>query len=118
MKRVLWTLLLMPGVAMAATASPAQIERGQQVFQANCDACHGPGIGNPGHEFKPGVEALLAKYDGAEPGLLTERADLTPEYVSYVVRNGASVMPFFRKTEIGDADLAALAAYLSQPKGK
>jgi hypothetical protein len=30
------------------------------------------------------------------------------------VRKGVSVMPFFRKTEIGDADLDALAAYLAR----
>jgi mono/diheme cytochrome c family protein len=29
------------------------------------------------------------------------------------VRKGVSVMPPFRKTEISDADLAALAAYLA-----
>jgi mono/diheme cytochrome c family protein len=29
------------------------------------------------------------------------------------VRSGVSVMPPFRKTEISDADLAALAAYLA-----
>jgi mono/diheme cytochrome c family protein len=31
-----------------------------------------------------------------------------------VVRRGVSIMPFFRKTEISDADLQALAAYLAQ----
>jgi mono/diheme cytochrome c family protein len=34
------------------------------------------------------------------------------------VRNGVYVMPFFRKTEISDAELEALAAYLSQPTVK
>jgi (+)-pinoresinol hydroxylase len=29
------------------------------------------------------------------------------------VRTGVSVMPFFRKTEISDQELDALAAYLS-----
>jgi hypothetical protein len=30
-----------------------------------------------------------------------------------MVRDGISVMPFFRKTEISDADLDALTAYLT-----
>jgi hypothetical protein len=30
------------------------------------------------------------------------------------VRHGVSVMPFLRKTEISDADLDALAAYLTR----
>jgi hypothetical protein len=29
------------------------------------------------------------------------------------VRNGISVMPFFRKTEVSDADLEALARYVT-----
>jgi hypothetical protein len=46
--------------------------------------------------------------------VLDERKDLTPAFVEYFVRNGASVMPFFRKTEISQRDLDALAAYLSR----
>jgi mono/diheme cytochrome c family protein len=30
------------------------------------------------------------------------------------VRHGVSVMPPFRKTEVSDADLAALSAYLTR----
>ena len=51
-------------------------------------------------------------YKGDKPAVLTERTDLTPELVSFYVRNGVSIMPFFRKTEISDKDLADLAAYL------
>jgi mono/diheme cytochrome c family protein len=36
-----------------------------------------------------------------------------PELTRAFVRNGVSVMPPFRKTEITDAELAALAAYLA-----
>lgn len=73
------------------------------MFAYNCTSCHGPGIGNPGNEF-----------NGDVPALLTERTDLTPDAVAYFVRNGISIMPFFRKTEISDADLAALGAYLNR----
>ena len=45
--------------------------------------------------------------------MLEERTDLVPEITRTFVRNGVSVMPFFRKTEITDAELAALAAYLA-----
>lgn len=75
------------------------------MFAYNCTSCHGPGIGNPGNEFKPGTDALRVKYNGDVPALLTERTDLTPDAVAYFVRNGISIMPFFRKTEISDADL-------------
>jgi mono/diheme cytochrome c family protein len=46
--------------------------------------------------------------------VLEERTDLTPDTVRHFVRNGVSVMPFFRKTEISDAELEALAAYLAR----
>jgi len=36
-----------------------------------------------------------------------------PTITQTFVRTGVSVMPPFRKTEISDADLAALAAYLA-----
>ena len=54
------------------------------------------------------------RYGNSVPALLTERTNLTPEFVAVFVRNGISVMPFYRKTEISDPDLAALGAYLSR----
>jgi len=77
-------------------------------YQKYCSACHGPGAG------RPGTAALEAKYKGAEPALLDQRTDLTPELVKTYVRNGISVMPFFRKTEISDAELEAIARYLTR----
>jgi mono/diheme cytochrome c family protein len=46
--------------------------------------------------------------------VLLEWKDLLPATVSQVVRHGISVMPQFRKTEISDADLDALAKFLSR----
>lgn len=75
-------------------------------YQDYCAACHGAGVG------KPGTLALQQKYKGAEPALLGERTDLTPQLIKTCVRNGIGPMPIFRKTEISDADLNAIAAYL------
>jgi mono/diheme cytochrome c family protein len=52
-------------------------------------------------------------YKGAKPGALEQRTDLVPELTRQFVRSGVSVMPPFRKTEITDVELAALAAYLA-----
>ncbi len=82
--------------------------RGYVQYQDYCAVCHGEGVG------KPGTLALQAKYKGAEPALLAERTDLTPQLIKTYVRNGISVMPFFRKTEISDAELDAIAAYLTR----
>lgn len=82
--------------------------KGYVQYQDYCSMCHGPGPG------EPGTMALKAKYKGAEPALLADRTDLTPELIKTYVRNGISIMPIFRKTEISDADLDAIAAYLTR----
>lgn len=98
-------------LALFATTAAAQEsvgpDRGKQVFDHWCAPCHGGGAG------KPGTAALEALYKGQKPALLEERTDLVPELTKQFVRTGVSVMPFFRKTEISDADLEALAAYLA-----
>lgn len=59
----------------------------------------------------PGAESQV---QGALPDALEQRSDLTPEMVKYFVRNGVTIMPFFRKTEISDAELNAIADYLTK----
>ena len=61
--------------------------------------------------------ALAAKYQGAVPAALSERTDMAPAFIEVMVRQGISMMPFFRPTEISDADLDALAAYLTRDSG-
>lgn len=87
-------------------AGDAVRDRGEAAFNYWCATCHdaGPGM--------PGTQALQAKYNGAVPAVLTEREDLTQELVAFYVRNGISVMPFFRKTEVSDSDLEAIGQYL------
>ncbi|HTW22789.1 MAG TPA: cytochrome c [Candidatus Baltobacteraceae bacterium] len=82
--------------------------KGYVQYQDYCSMCHGPGPG------EPGTMALQAKYKGAEPALLADRTDLTAALIKTYVRNGISIMPIFRKTEISDADLDAIAAYLTR----
>ncbi|MGH8245813.1 MAG: c-type cytochrome [Gammaproteobacteria bacterium] len=93
--------------AVQADDDEAVIRRGHDVFQHWCTPCHGAG---PDH---PGTDALAAKYQGKKPAPLEERTDLTPDLTRQFVRTGVSIMPFFRKTEISDADLDARAAYLA-----
>jgi mono/diheme cytochrome c family protein len=112
------TLVILCGMLAIAPAfgqdRAAQIAQGKQLFEYWCATCHGPGIGNFGAKYLPGEQALRAKYKGAVPGLLSERTDLTPEFVKLFVRQGISIMPFFRKTEIDDQQLDAIAAYLTR----
>jgi mono/diheme cytochrome c family protein len=98
--------LLRDGGSVAAQEAELLV-RGAAVFEYWCEACHAPG---PRH---PGTQALEVLYKGAKPAPLEERTDLTPELTRAFVRTGVSVMPPFRKTEISDPDLEALAAYLA-----
>ena len=98
-------------IAALALTAPAHAQsnaaRGKQVFDHWCAPCHGAGKG------KPGSDALAAKYaDGSEPALLEQRKDLDPDFVLLMIRQGVSIMPIFRKTEISNADAAALTDYL------
>jgi len=91
-----------------AAQGDAAVRRGNELYQYWCATCHGRGPGNPGST------ALAAKYKGALPGILEDRADLTPQAVRFAVRRGTSIMPFFRKTEISDADLDAITQFLTR----
>jgi mono/diheme cytochrome c family protein len=103
------TLLALTSVAHAqkqAERTPAV--SGQIVYERWCAPCHAAG---PGH---PGTQSLEMKYGGKTPAVLLERTDLTPQMVSLFVRQGVLMMAPFRKTEITDAELAALAAYVAR----
>ena len=83
--------------------------RGQAIYKYWCAPCHAPG---PGH---PGTQSLEIKYkDTGLPAVLEERKDLTPVLVKVTVRQGILLMAPFRKTEITDAELEEIAAYLAQ----
>jgi mono/diheme cytochrome c family protein len=99
--------------AQAHAADATLIQQGRAAFEYHCAACHGTTIVS-GNRHLPGTEALLVKYQGKEPGALEKRTDLEPALVKYYVRHGFSVMPFFRKTMVSDAELDAIAAYLAR----
>ena len=120
---MLATLICAPALAAEKNPSPSAPFRtpagprsrfrepsGKQIFQRYCFECHGEG------PDKPGTMALAAKYKGAIPARLDQRTDLTEDFVITTVRHGISVMPSIRKTEIGDAELKAIAAYLAHGK--
>jgi mono/diheme cytochrome c family protein len=100
---VVW--LLIPALAGAQEGEHAD---GMRVYDKWCAPCHNPGVEHPG------TLALSAKYSGVKSGVLLEWTDLRPEITRSFVRTGISVMPFFRKTEISDAELDALAQYLAR----
>lgn len=101
-------VLAMPSLAARPASAPVPIVEGKEVFDHWCSACHAD-------NYRAGGTAALAfKYGKALPAALEQRKDLTPDVIAYFVRHGVSVMPTFRKTEITEAELAALSAYLTR----
>ncbi len=96
------------GARAASPPDSTGAASGRPVYEHWCAPCHAPG---PGH---PGTQSLQVKYAGRLPAVLLERTDLSPRAVAAFVRAGVLSMPPFRKTEITDAQLAALAEYVAR----
>ena len=100
--------IVLCGSGYAQAQSPpasSQVDSGAKIYQYWCVECHNArGLG---------TLYLGKRYQGAVPAILDQRRDLNSDFVGYVVRNGISFMPSFRKTEISNEELAALSAYLT-----
>ena len=90
--------------AAEAPLSPRQ-EQGKHLFHSTCIYCHGERVW--------GTFALAARL-GPGRALLEKRSDLAAGYVRTVVRAGVGGMPAYRRTELSDADLEAIASYLTR----
>ena len=98
---------LFPDARAPATAA---VEAGKIDFLNACAVCHAA------QPDRPGTMSLQFKYAGRLPAALEQRTDLTPQIVTYYVRHGIAMMPSFRKTELSDAQVAAISAYLAHKK--
>lgn len=79
-------------LACLNTGAAAQaVGKGPQYYQKICAKCHEAGVG----------PALLGR-------------ELPEATILYMVRHGFNAMPAFRQTDIDDATLKDLAAYLSK----
>lgn len=104
MIRAIVTALAIQLCAGLAQAADAPLP-GKALFARYCTECHGAGPHRPGTE-------RLAAIRGSSHALLEERTDLTAAYVRLVVRQGLIEMPPWRQTEIDDAALDQIVAYL------
>jgi mono/diheme cytochrome c family protein len=114
-------LLLGVGLGNALLAQTPSETNGKAVFDKWCSPCHGAvapknvmfGSGN-----LAGTSALAVKYKGRLPAVLEQRTDLTPALIKTVVRHGLFGMPITRKTEVSDAELEDVVAYLTRNRKK
>lgn len=123
---VAWTsalgLLALAGVSYAqgrqaaAPRTPPNVVKadlpGRTIFERQCAPCHGAGPGDDGAPTLPGTAVLERRYVGDPPGALELRDDLDGDALRLFVRSGIGAMPSFRKAELSDADIDAIAAYL------
>lgn len=93
-------------LAVLATPAHAADMAGKEVFDHYCTYCHGSSDG-------PGT-MQLRRTRGKEQALLTERTNLTRDYIEYVVRHGLKSMPPFTPSDLTDAKLKALTAFLAK----
>ena len=103
MKRV-----VLIGVASLVTlgARAADLD-GKRLFHQKCEMCHGAaGMGT----------GLLARRMKPEVAPLEKRDDLSAAYVERAARIGILNMPPITRGDVGDAQLASIAQYLSKGK--
>ena len=87
---------------------PVEAQKAPDVYEKWCTPCHGAG------DNKPGTISAGALYKGSKPAVLAERTDLTAAGIRSVVRTGMYIMPRFRKTEVSDAELDTIVAFLTR----
>lgn len=97
----------------AALPDAASIARGKELFTRSCAPCHGTDRGDFGRAMLPGTDALRIKYQGKLPAALEQRTDLTPAVIKVYVRTGTWSMPPFRKTELSDAQIDEISAFIA-----
>lgn len=83
---------------------------GEALFSNRCGACHLAG----GMGTNLLTKQRMLAGEPPERGMLTNRDDLTSDYVRSVVRNGKVAMPRLSRTEVTDAELDAIATFLGK----
>lgn len=78
---------------------------GKALFTRRCGICH----------FTDGGGTwMLERRLGKEKSLLDSRTDLLAPYIRLIARHGLNGMPRFTRVELPDADLEAIAVYLTR----
>ncbi|MBX5460345.1 MAG: cytochrome c [Steroidobacteraceae bacterium] len=103
---VLLVLAALPaGLGAAEPKLTARQEQGQALYRSTCLHCHGERVWGT---------FTLGRRLGANNALLENRTDLVRPYVEAVIRKGVGSMPPYRRTELSDAEVEAIADYLSR----
>lgn len=91
------------------------VERGEEAYVGKCSYCHDRLPEESALDMLPGVASLTLKYNGELSPYIRERPELAnADVLTAFLRNGAGSMQPFRKTEVTDEDIAAIAAYFRE----
>ena len=83
---------------------------GKALFEVHCGYCHL--VGGMGTNLLTKQQMLAG--NSPDKGLLSNRDDLTADYVKTVVRLGKGAMPQQTKVDLTDPELDAVAKYLGK----
>lgn len=83
---------------------------GKALFEVHCGYCHL--VGGMGTNLLTKQQMMAG--NPPENGLLSNREDLTADYVKAVVRMGKGAMPQQTKVDLTDAELEAVSKYLGK----
>lgn len=83
---------------------------GKALFEVHCGYCHL--IGGMGTNLLTKQQMMAG--NPPEKGLLSNREDLTADYVKAIVRMGKGAMPQQTKVDLTDAELEAVSKYLGK----
>ena len=108
MKNLAFTSLVVSAFIGVTTPAVGAELSGKEVFDHYCTFCHGS-VDGPG-------TVQLSRTRGSDKGLLVQRTDLAPDYIEYIVRHGLRSMPAFVPSDLTDARLQALIAFLTKQK--
>jgi cytochrome c5 len=83
---------------------------GEAIFSNRCGSCHLAG----GMGTNLLTKQRMAMGETPETGMLSNRKDLTADYVKQIVRQGKMAMPRLSRVEVTDSELEAIADYLGK----
>ena len=107
-------MLMIGSMSITAAAEPAMLEARQPDLSVLVCALSWLWRWRIRSGWITGDHGTASEIQRREASVAEERTDLQPAFVKSVVRHGIQAMPFFRKTEISDPDLDAIAAYLAR----
>jgi mono/diheme cytochrome c family protein len=100
---------VLAGVAVHVSAAElsADQQQGKALYEATCNYCHSA------RGFA--TERLRTRLP-EDRSILVDRTDLDPSYIRTIVRNGLASMPAYTPTDLNEAQIKAIAAYLTRSR--